>query len=52
MFVDEPSVIRVRSHNVPAILAMGKRAEPLLSFANSHFDQIWKYAKNDRDAKQ
>lgn len=38
---DNPEVIRLRGHNLPAITALDEEATTLQSFAKSHFEEVW-----------
>lgn len=38
----DPTVTRIRGHQAPTITATGAAAEPLLAFAKSQFDALWR----------
>jgi hypothetical protein len=51
-FFDGKSVLRVRSHDGPAIITDREESEPLVKFTQMHFKKLWDYSEADRISRR
>jgi hypothetical protein len=47
----DPMLLHLRGHNLPAVIAQGSAAAPLVTLAKNHFDSLWKAASKPTSSK-